>query len=77
MSLYLMIVIIVVVGCTTGVLNNYFRHKAIHASRRDDLAQRLQDLEDLIRNRLEKRIANLEAIITDKEFEIKSKFDAL
>ncbi|MCY4129185.1 MAG: hypothetical protein OXG15_08095 [Gammaproteobacteria bacterium] len=62
---FTMIVLIVLIGCATGVLSTYFKSK--HKYRSDpDLRERVERLEGLMGDgSLEDRVRALETIVTD------------
>lgn len=75
-----MVVAIVLIGCVTGLMNNYLKSKnraAAHAQALERVLEQFDTLEDHVKNNLEKRVANLETILTDKEFELNQKFKDL
>ena len=62
-----MVVLIVLIGCGTGLLSTYFKSK--HKYRADpDLRERVEMLEGLIGDRsIEDRVRALETIVTDEK----------
>jgi hypothetical protein len=73
MNVFDMVVVIVIIGCATGVINNVIKHK--NSRRTDDLDELLDRIEDL--DRLEERVAVLEAVVTDQDYHLKKQFDDL
>ena len=68
-----MIVVIVVVSCATGIINNFIKHKSKgHSEDLDDLLDRVDALDDL-----EKRVRVLETVITDQNYELRKQFQDL
>jgi hypothetical protein len=68
-----MVIVIVIVGCATGVINNFFKHKNTGRSEdMDDLLDRLDGVDSL-----EERVRVLEAVITDQNYELKKQFQDL
>ncbi len=43
----------------------------------NQINKRLEELEDHVKNRLETRIANLESLLTDREYQLSEKFKKL
>ncbi len=75
-----MVVVIVLIGCVTGLAKFYLKTKSQNAGRAQDLERVLQQfgaLEDHVKDNLEKRISTLETILTDKEYELNQKFKDL
>ena len=73
MDVFTMVVIIVAIGCATGVITSYFETKkkqAKHTPRPDD---GLLDELDELRNRIEV----LEKIVTDQRFQLSRELDDL
>ena len=71
MGVFEMVVLIVFIGCLTGMVDSYFKSKA-KSKQQDGVTeciQRIEALEQKLRGNLEKRIANLEDLLTDREFE--------
>ena len=71
-----MVVIIVVASVTAGTVSNYLKRR--HLPRRSDIVKRLERLEagtDSLQ--LEERVRNLEAIVTDRETDLKRRIDRL
>ncbi len=70
MDVFTMVAIIVVVSCTAGVANNYFKSRAKVAGKQDPAMQR--DIDDL-RNRVEV----LEQIVTDEKYDLAKEINRL
>ncbi|MEO0974406.1 MAG: hypothetical protein AAFX85_15050, partial [Pseudomonadota bacterium] len=65
----------VAIGCITGMVNQYYQYKGEQAKRRTedgDLDEKLARLE-----RLERRVEVLEAIVTDKQYDLRRQLDDL
>ena len=76
MDMFTMVVIIVVASVTAGTVSNYLKRR--HLPKRSDIVKRLERLEagtDSLR--LEERVRNLEAIVTDRETDLKRRIDRL
>ena len=71
MDVFTFVIIIVVVGCGTGVLTEYFKHK--RESRSVDVDDDVYEELD----RLRERIEVLERIITDEKYHLKKELDQL
>ena len=70
MGVFEMVVLIVVVGCVTGVLNNFIKTRKDRGSEDlDDVFSRLEQLDDI-----ENRVRVLEAVVTDENYDLKRKF---
>lgn len=64
---FTMIVLIVLIGCTTGVLTSYFKSKH-KRSGNSNLRERVERLEGLVGDgSLEDRVRTLETIVTDEK----------
>jgi hypothetical protein len=73
MNAFEMVIVIVIVGCATGVINNFIKHKnAGRSEDMDDLLDRLDGIEEL-----EERVRVLEKVITDENYELKKQFQDL
>lgn len=73
MNVFEMVIVIVIVGCVTGVLNNFIKHKKSGNSEdMDDILDRLDGVDEL-----EERVRVLEAVITDQNYELKKQFQDL
>ena len=70
MDVFTMVAIIVVVSCTAGVANNYFKGRAKVAGKLDPAMQR--DLDDL-----RKRVEVLEQIVTDEKYDLAKEINRL
>ena len=70
MDVFTMVAIIVVVSCTAGVANNYFKSRAKVAGKLDPAMQR--DLEDL-----RTRVEVLEQIVTDEKYDLAKEINRL
>lgn len=71
MDVFTFVIIIVVIGCGTGVLTEYFKHKRKTAQFEPDETV-YQELEQL-----RERIEVLEAIVTDDKYNLKKEIDQL
>lgn len=71
MDVFTFVIIIVVIGCGTGVLSEYFKHKRKAAEFKGDDGV----YEEL--DRLRERIEVLEAIVTDEKYNLKKELDRL
>jgi len=71
MDVFTFVIIIVVIGCGTGVLTEYFKNKreASEFEGDDDVYQELE--------RLRERIEVLERIVTDEKYHLKKELDHL
>ena len=73
MNVIEMVVIIVVIGCATGVITEYFKTKRKTGSMiNDDLDDALDKIDDL-----EERVRVLEKVVTDDRYDLKRKFEDL
>ena len=73
MNAFEMVIVIVFVGCLTGVINNYMKHKNTGSSEdMDDILDRLDGVDEL-----EERVRVLEKVITDQNYELKKQFQDL
>lgn len=73
MSVFEMVAVIVVIGCVTGVINNWLKIRQKSAViQNDHLDEALDRIEDL-----EERIRVLEKVVTDDRYELKRQLDAL
>lgn len=75
MSVFTMIVWVVTIGCVTSLLAQRYEYKRSQAQRREldsDLEARLERLE-----LLEERVRVLEAIVTDRNYDLRRKLDEL
>ena len=70
MDVFTMVAIIVVVSCTAGVANQYFKSRAEAAGKSDPALQR--EVENL-----RKRVAVLEEIITDDKYDLAKEINRL
>ena len=70
MDVFTMVAIIVVVSCTAGVANNYFKSRTKVAGKLDPAMQR--DLDDL-----RKRVEVLEQIVTDEKYDLAKEINRL
>lgn len=71
MDVFTFVIIIVIIGCGTGVLTEYFKNK------REASATELDEeaYEEL--DRLRERVEVLERIITDEKYHLKKELDQL
>ncbi|MDZ7686335.1 MAG: hypothetical protein U5O39_16165 [Gammaproteobacteria bacterium] len=73
MDVFTMVVIVVIVGCVTGVISDYLKNKHKYASKNteelDDALDRIDDLEE--------RIRVLEKVVTDDKYELNREIDRL
>jgi hypothetical protein len=73
MNVFEMVIVIVIIGCVTGVVNNWIKRRDRgRSNQQDQLRDRLEDLEDL-----EDRVRVLEAVITDQNYHLKQQFNEL
>lgn len=73
MSVLEMVVLIVVVGCIAGVINNYIKAARDRGGEDlDDIFDRLEQLDDL-----ENRVRVLEAVVTEENYDLKKQFKSL
>ena len=70
MDVFTMVVIIVFIGCATGVATDYFKSRAKMAGKADPALQK--EVEDL-----RKRVQVLEQIITDDKYDLAKEIDRL
>ena len=71
MGLWGMIVMVAFFGCLTSILKSYFNAKA-QAKDQQGFAhctQRIEALEQQCKGNIERRLANLEELMTDREFD--------
>ena len=71
MDVFTFVIIIVIVGCGTGVLSEYFKHKRKTAELTGDDTV----YEEL--DRLRERVEVLEAIVTDQKYNLKKEIERL
>lgn len=71
MGVFEMVVVVVAIGCGAGVINNYLRNKRLEQESRTH-PDVLEELEDVKR-----RLAALEAIVTDDRYHLKQELDRL
>ena len=71
MDVFTFVIIIVVIGCGTGVLTEYFKHK-----RESAVADVDGDVYEEL-DRLRERVEVLERIITDEKYDLKRELDRL
>lgn len=71
MDVFTFVIIIVVIGCGTGVLSEYFKHKRKTAEFQGDDGV----LEEI--DALRERIEVLEAIVTDEKYHLRKEIDRL
>jgi hypothetical protein len=71
MDVFTFVIIVVIIGCGTGVLTEYFKHKrkAGEASVGDEVYDEL--------DRLRERIEVLERIVTDEKYHLAKELDQL
>ena len=73
MDVFTMVVIIVIVGCVTGVMSDYLKNKAKYGSHNDgDVDDALDRIDEL-----EERIRVLEKVVTDDRYELNRQIDSL
>lgn len=70
MDVFTMVVIIVFIGCATGVATEFFKSRAKMASKADPAVQR--EVEDL-----RKRVEVLEQIVTDDKYDLAKEINRL
>ena len=71
MDIFTFVIVIVIIGCGTGVLSEYFKHKRKTAAIEPDESV----YEEL--DRLRERVEVLEAIVTDEKYSLKKEIDRL
>jgi hypothetical protein len=71
MDVFTFVIIVVIVGCGTGVLMEYFKNKR-EAAERSDSPEVLQEL-----NELRERVEVLERIVTDEKYHLQKEIDRL
>ncbi|HEY5646755.1 MAG TPA: hypothetical protein VIS76_12470 [Pseudomonadales bacterium] len=71
MDIFTFVIVIVIIGCGTGVLSEYFKHKRKTAAIEPDEGV----YEEL--DRLRERVEVLEAIVTDEKYSLKKEIDRL
>lgn len=71
MDVFTFVIIIVIVGCGTGVLSEYFKHKRKTTELKGDDTV----YEEL--DRLRERVEVLEAIVTDQKYNLKKEIEHL
>ncbi len=73
MGVFEMVTVIVVIGCLTGVINNYLKTRqktgAIDSEDVDEAFERIENLEE--------RIRVLEKVVTDDRYELKQQIERL
>lgn len=73
MGVFEMVVIVVVIGCVSGVINNYLKIRqkegGIHSDDVDEAFDRIDNLEE--------RIRVLEKVVTDDRYELKQQIERL
>lgn len=71
MDVFTFVVIVVIIGCGTGVLTEYLKtkRKSGEASGDEELYEELEHLR--------KRVQVLEAIVTDEKYNLKNEIDRL
>ncbi len=71
MDVFTFIIIVVAIGCGTGVLTEYFKNKreAGEFAGDEELMAELESLRD--------RVETLEAIVTDEKYNLKKEIDQL
>lgn len=72
MSSYIFVVLIVAIGCATGVITTYFKTRAAREQQGTNLDETIAQL-----NALEERIKVIERIVTEKRFDLKREIDNL
>ena len=76
MGLWEMVLGIVIVVSIAGVFEKYIRVRG-SSSADAELEKRVEALERLVRNNFESRLANLETLVTDREYQLRRKFENL
>lgn len=71
MDVFTFVIIVVIIGCGTGVLSDYFKTKRQTAAFEGDETV-YQELEDL-----RERVVVLERIVTDEKYHLKKELDNL
>jgi hypothetical protein len=72
MELFKWIAVIAIAGITANLIRDWIRAKEVKPTDLSDVEARLAKLEEL-----QKRVETLEAIVTDKGYDLKSKIDNL
>lgn len=72
MNVFEMVVIVVVVGCLTGVISDYFKTKRRTSAGNEDLDDALDRIDDL-----EERVRVLEKVVTDDKYDLSRQIDQL
>lgn len=71
MDVFTFVIIIVIIGCATGVLGDYFKTKRKHAE--VDVGDEVYQELDSLRQRIEV----LERIVTDEKYDLKKEIERL
>lgn len=71
MDVFTFVIIIVIIGCGTGVLTEYFKHKRQAGTSEVD-----DEVYDEL-DRLRERVEVLERIVTDEKYHLKKELDQL
>ena len=73
MGVFEMITVVVVIGCITGIINNYLRIRqkasVVHGEDVDEAFERIENLEE--------RIRVLEKVVTDDRYDLEKQIDQL
>lgn len=71
MDVFTFVILVVIIGCGTGVLNEYFKTKRVSGavSGDDEVFEELESLRQ--------RVEVLEAIVTDEKYNLKKEIDRL
>jgi phage shock protein C len=71
MEVFTMVVLIVAIACGSGVINNYLKNQRLlrHTGASHDLQTEVEDLK--------RRVAALEAIVTDERYHLNREFERL
>lgn len=72
MDVFTMVVIVVIVGCATGVISDYLKNKSKFGPGEDALDDAMDRIDEL-----EERIRVLEKVVTDDRYELNRQIDAL
>lgn len=72
MNTYVFVLLIVAIGCATGVITEYLKSKRKSEESGGDLSETLAQLDAL-----EERIRVLERIVTENKYDLKKEIDRL
>ncbi len=69
MGVFEMVVLIVIVGCLTGLAKTYLANRQANSAELEDAMSRIDNLEE--------RIRVLESVVTDDQYRLKHEIDKL